>query len=187
MVTQVCPNGLIDMVGTDDNKGERNVKTTNGKNAKISGQTFPIYDLLDKLEANKITKVRFYQVFDANNIRSGNSGDNYAKFVKDTLKCPLTRVLNKFREDNAQHVAKKLSSDIIIKENQQSGVQLNGPVCEFRLQADWRDRLLRNDLAAVTYRINQEQCTELKKHKTELQKHNLGQTEEMHDDNDCRY
>jgi hypothetical protein len=166
-----CSNGVIDTIGLDDDGKEYSV-SYNGKNIKLSGLTYPIYALFEHLEKEKIHDVEFYLVFDANNLRGGNSLILFEDFVKNDLKCPVNLVLNKYRSDEASHRKHQSKYDIIVP-NHASHLSLQGKKCSVGLSSMWRDKLIMSDLKGVVSSVNIETC---KKLKTRLDEFNLLQT-----------
>lgn len=181
----VCErHNIIDTVGLDDDGDEYIVKY-NGENIVMSGFTFPVYNFFDKLEELKVTDVEFYLVFDANNLKEGNSGKLFRKFVETDLKCSITKVLNKYRADYQPHVDLKhrLGFEVTVAEGATSAV-LDGPNCEFALHPDWRQKIFAEDLATIRSKINVTNCNALAERRIQFVKV-MNSIPDKLDDRDC--
>lgn len=178
---------MHDSVGADDSKGSYSVNHK-GKDYPLTSMTFPIYELLSTLEAQKASEVEFYFVKDANNVKTGQSEGYMLEFITNTLQCPVTYVLNKFREDNPDHKKNENLGSIIVKEFQTTKPNLQGKACHVPLASNWREKLFANDMKAVKASVTAQQCTQWRAHHKEM----TNQCEstpnfEADDNNQCQY
>jgi hypothetical protein len=174
----VCPGKLVDTIGLnhdgldkDSKKEEYNV-LYEGKTVKISPLNWPVYNLLDTIEKEKISEASFFLVLDSNIPRIGTSLELATDFIK-SLGCRTTRVLNKFRYDEPDHVNLQMPGDIIVPNHAAQHNTLPkfvGQTCTFALSPDWRKKIVENDLFAVRSLVNIEECKALKKQKEDDQR-----------------
>jgi hypothetical protein len=179
-----CSNGVIDTIGLDDDGKEYSV-SYNGKNIKLSGLTYPIYALFEHLEKEKIHDVEFYLVFDANNMRLGQSGSHFVDFLTNVINCPFGRILNKFQE--IDHSTLRQSGDVIVRLNQQEGFDLQGPSCKIDLPTNWRDFLFSNDLEGLKSSLQERRCDSMKTLISRLKSQIIDTPDRPHDHNNCLY
>lgn len=174
---------IIDTMGLDDD--ESHEITYNGKQIKLSGFIYPLYNLFEHIEKYSINQAEFFFVYDSNNIREGQSSNALKKFLKHDLKCPFKRILNKYRD---VHKSRVQQDDILITEysSELDIGTLTGIPCSFGLTKNWRDRLINQDLEGVRSQLDVVKCNLLattKKQYDEI----LTKKEIPLDDTDCSY
>ena len=182
-----CPNGVIDTIGLDDDGKEHEVML-HGKKIKLSGYTYPVWALCEHLEANNIVDVEFYHVYDAGNMRVGATGKEFNEFLTNILSCPYDRIVNKFREDDKNHQKiDRKSSDVVVHYDQKNAVDLKGSQCSVHLPKNWRDLLVKGDLAGLKSQIKTEKCNSLRNRVNDLQSRISHTPDRTHDHNECKY
>jgi hypothetical protein len=181
----ICQNEkLIDTMGLDDD--ESHDIYYKGNKIKLSGFIYPLYNLFEALEKYSINEAEFFFVYDSNNIREGQSSQALKNFLKNELKCPFKRVLNKYRD---VHKSRSSSNDILIYENSHETnlrKDLSGIPCTFGLSNDWREKLINQDLEGVRSQIDVVKCNNLKATKKAYDAI-LDKKEKAWDDRECSY
>ena len=183
--TKICSNGVIDAVGVDDN-GSYTVKKPDGSTTTLSGLSYPLYNLLESLEKSKIKEFTLFEVMDANNIRRGTVEKSFFEFMEQ-VGCKSTTIMNKYRDE---HKSKLKGNEIIVREGQTQAPVLSGPQCTLSAPSNWRDLLLRQDVAALQTAIHQEKCSAVTARRDEVQRalNDLRNTPDEGDDtNNCQY
>lgn len=164
----LCGDNIIDMVGLDDDNSEHEVDF-GGRTIKLSGFTFPLWNLFQLLQDNKISHLEIYTVLTTDNMVYGGSYEVFKKFVIEDMGCEVTRVLNKFDDTDPDHTAKRQPGDIVVPKRPDS-ITLSGPACRVALAGDWKQRLVAADLQGTLSSIDLEHCDLMCERKRDIKK-----------------
>ena len=175
METAMCKvNDMFIMDGVGTNHDRDMLVNYGGKDIKISGLSYPLFNFLETVEREKISTIEFFEVYTAVNTRSGSASNYFYDFIKDVLECPTVRVLNMFEEGDELHEKNRVPSDLIVHRFQEKLSDLKGQPCKISLTPTWRDSIISGDLVGINSVVDIKVCENLKTEREELKNRNNG-------------
>jgi hypothetical protein len=162
----------MDGVGTNHDRDM--LVNYGGKEIKISGLSYPLFNFLETVEREKISTIEFFEVYTAVNTRSGSASNYFYDFIKDVLECPTVRVLNMFEEGDELHEKNRVPSDLIVHRFQEKLSDLKGQPCKISLTPTWRDSIISGDLVGISSVVDIKVCENFKTEREKLKNRNNG-------------